>query len=117
MAFVNKEVRRNICVITEDEKTAIKDWMRTKVDLWIEKHGNDEFIVRNLLMLTKVDLDWIGTPLRVLTDYYLRFYTVTAARKEAGRALGWLVKSMLNEDVCIFDTSHERRVRSYWLVV
>jgi hypothetical protein len=114
MAFVNEEVLRNIAVLTEGETTEIKDCMRTKVDLWIEKKRSRKFTVRKLLALAKIDPDWTGTPLRALTDHYLGFHTEVAARKAAGRALGWLVKSMLKEDARVFYTS-QGAVRNYWL--
>lgn len=98
------------------QKNEIKNFMRAKVGLWIEKQGSRKFTVRKRLALAKIDPDWTGTPLRALTDHYLGFRPEVAARKAAGRALGWLVKSMLKEDARVFHTS-QVAVRSYWLKV
>lgn len=114
MAFVTDEKLWNVSGITTAERRGVEAFIKSKVDAWITARGSDAFEVRDLL--ADVDPTWKGTPLRALTDHYRLSCNEASAREKAGRALGKLVKSILNDDRRLFETSSEGRARSYGYV-
>ena len=87
-------------------------FLQGAVYAWCEQHGTDAFAARDFV--GDKNYYWQGTPLIVLFDhYYTHNQNGDYAVKQAGRALGHLLKRVIVEDKRTFTTHIAKRVRHY----
>lgn len=95
------------------DNALICSFLQGAVYAWCEKHGTDAFAGRDFV--GDKNYYWQGTPLIVLFEHYNQQYPKRGryAVKQAGRALGHLLKRVIVEDKRTFTTHIAKRVRHY----
>ena len=97
---------------TDEEIAAMRNFLQGAVYCWCKNRRDEWFAARDLL--GGDNYYWEGTPLYSLYDYYLdgdednNDYAV----EEAGKAAGRLLKSVIVDDMRIFET-REGYTREY----
>lgn len=103
--------------LDERDLRDIEMFMRGAVYCWIKNHPTKWFAVHDLV--GGLINDWEGTPLLILRDRNAARHpgNEKTAHDQAGRDLGWIVKSMLHEDGRMFRTRRvEDQPREYrWI--
>jgi hypothetical protein len=104
MAIIPFSQLRAVNGIFDPELHDIKVFMRGAVYCWMKNHPTDWFAVHDLV--GGLINDWEGTPLRKLRDMHDATHpgNERAAHDQAGRDLGWIVKSMLHAEERSFRT-------------
>lgn len=95
------------------DEAMICSFLQGAVFAWCEQHGTDAFAARDFE--GDKNFHWQGTPLIVLFEHYNQLYPNRGryAVKQAGRALGHLLKRVIVEDKRTFTTHIAKRVRHY----
>ncbi len=116
MALLKGSKLRQDFGIPSDQLKAIKNFLQGAVYCWI-KNKNEEFFAARDLM-GGANFDWYGTPLYWLYDKHIKKgKTEKAAIDEAGKDLGWILKSVLDEDKRTFESRDEGRANGYkWVI-
>jgi hypothetical protein len=107
---------RTVSDISEQQLHDIEMFMRGAVYCWIKNHPDRWFAVHDLV--GGLINDWEGTPLLMLRDLHDAQDppNEAAAHDEAGRALGWIVKTMLHREARRFETRRGDIAREYrWI--
>jgi hypothetical protein len=112
MALLHTSPVRDVHGITPDEETPIKKFLQGAVYSRIKDHPDEWFAARDLV--GGVNTDWAGTPPQAL---YCKHTTAGKqnddAIKAAGIDLGWLLKSVLDEDWRTFEATKDELVSKY----
>lgn len=95
------------------DEALICSFMQGAVYAWCDAHGTEAFAARDFV--GEQNNLWQGTPLVVLFDHYNQLYPGRGryAVKQAGRALGHLLKRVIVEDKRTYTTHIAKRVRHY----
>jgi hypothetical protein len=103
---------RDVSGISDDDKNLIKAFMQGAVYCWVKNRRDEWFAVRDLM--GGPNFNWDGTPLQVLFDKHIEAGKYEdSAVKAAGIDLGWLVKTVLDEDRRTFEIIKEELVNKY----
>jgi hypothetical protein len=103
---------RDVSGISDAEKDSIKAFMQGAVYCWVKNRKDEQFAVRDLM--GGENFDWNGTPLQVLFDKHIEAgKDEESAIKAAGIDLGWIVKTVLDEDRRTFEVVKEELVNKY----
>ena len=115
MIINNDGVFRDIYGISVNQKQSIKDFLQGAVYCWCKNRKNEWFSVRDLM--GGENYDWKGTPLFPLWQKRAdKGWDDEEAIKEAGKEVGWLLKSVLQKDQRNFETIKEELIRKYrWI--
>ncbi|MCF0214919.1 MAG: hypothetical protein HUK21_00405 [Fibrobacteraceae bacterium] len=112
--FINpKEKLRDVKIVNEKEKNDIKNFLQGAVYYWCKNRKNERFSLQSLM--GGENFYWEGTPLIRLYEERKKICAKTAI-KEAAKAAGWLLKTVLAKDKRKFDSKIEARNKSYWCV-
>jgi hypothetical protein len=112
MTLNPKSDLRDVYGISDVERDLIKAFMQGAVYCWVKNRRDEWFAVRDLM--GGENFDWNGTPLQVLFNKHIELgKDEEAAIKAAGIDLGWLVKTVLDEDRRTFDVIKEELVNKY----
>ena len=97
---------RDVYGISDADKALIKAFMQGAVYCWVKNRQGDWFAVRDLM--GGMNADWNGTPLQVLFEKHIDVgKDEDQAFTAAGIDLGWLVKTILDEDSRTFEVVTE----------
>lgn len=116
MAIIPFSQLRTVNGISEKQLLDIEMFMRGAVYCWIKNHPDRWFAVHDLV--GGLINDWEGTPLLVLRGLRDEQDPLNeeAAYDAAGRALGWIVKTMLHQEDRRFRTRRVEKAREYlWI--
>lgn len=98
----NSKLRKNFGV-SNGELALAKSYLQGAVYCWVKNRESEIFAVRDLFGGT--NFDWHGTP---LFCFYQKHIDIgkdnESAIEEAGKDVGWLLKTVLNDDKRTFDT-------------
>lgn len=112
MALTEKSKLRHDFGISENELKLIKAFLQGAVYCWVKNLKGNVFAVRNLM--GGVNFDWKGTPLYCLYEKHIRLgKDDESAIDEAGKDLGWILKSVLDEDKRTFETYSVNMAKGY----
>jgi hypothetical protein len=112
MALNPSSELRDVYGISDTEKSLIKAFMQGAVYSWVKNREDESFAVRDLV--GGANFDWDGTPLIVLYEKHFKAGKDKASAIEAAaKDLGWLVKTVLDEDKRTFIPSKSGLVSHY----
>lgn len=98
MPIINDDskLRKNYRV-TPEELSSAKSFIQGAVYSWLKSRPNEGFAVRDLV--GGVNFDWKGTPLYCFFEkHHKKGKSGSDAITDAGKDVGWLLKSVLHED-------------------
>ena len=115
MALLKKSKIRNKFGISDDELKAIRNFIQGAIYCWVKNQKDKFFAVRDLM--GGDNYEWEGTPLYCLYKKHInKGKSQEKAIKEAGKDLGWILKSVLNDDKRIFDSCDLGKTKGYkWI--
>ena len=115
MAITPRSELRDVSGINDTDKALIKAFMQGAVYCWVKNRKDEAFAVRDLM--GGENFEWDRTPLMPLYRKHIRAGKDNdSAIKAAGQDLGWLVKSMLDEDRRTFVVGDAGLANSYrWI--
>lgn len=88
---------RKVRGISEEQSSLIKSFLQGAVYSWVKNRKGEKFAVRDLV--GGDNFEWEGTPLIVLYKKHENLGKDSAsAINDAAKDLGWLLKSVLDED-------------------
>lgn len=94
------------------DEALILSFLQGAVYAWCDAHGTEAFAARDFV--GDKNFYWQGTPLIVLFNhYYTHNQNGNYAVKQAGRALGHLLKRVIVDDKRTYTTHIAKRVRHY----
>ena len=107
----SSKLRKNFGIPSDDLK-AIKNFLQGAVYCWVKNRKGEFFAAQDLM--GGINKDWNGTPLFCLYKKHIaKGKTKKAAIAEAGKDLGWILKSVLAEDKHIFKSCNKGLVKGY----
>lgn len=117
MTLLNQSEVRDVRGIDINEKNLVRAYIQGAVYCWIKNRENEWFAVRDLV--GGVNTDWRNTPLQPLFTRHLRDgMSDDEAFEAAAKDIGWLVKSVLNDDQRVFELNNSGYVNSYrWVEI
>ncbi len=99
------KMRKSFC-ITDEQLALIKAYLQGSVYSWVKNREGEVFAARDLVGGT--NFDWDGTPLYCLYEKHIILGKDNqSAIDEAGKDLGWILKTVLAKDKRTFE-SHEK---------
>ena len=106
---------RNVTGITEEDQRRIRDFLQGQVYAWCNARTDDWFSARDLL--GGLGSDWTGTPMIVLYEKHInQGKDEEQAIADAGKDAGWLLKSVIDQDIRTFETREANLIRNYrWM--
>ena len=107
MLSIESEIRK-VYEITQEEETAICNFLQGAVYCWCKNRPDEWFGMRDLM--GGDNYYWQGTPLYCL---YIKHSDKSTAVEDAGKDSGWLLKKIIYEDKRHFDTKKEGLIRKY----
>ena len=115
MSLITPSELRDVSGITDEQKNLIKKFMQGAVYCWIKNRSGEQFAARDLV--GGENFDWTGTPLKALYDKHkAKGKSSAEAIDDAGKDLGWLLKSVIHEDKRRFESDKSGLVSVYrWL--
>ncbi len=114
MALLKESQLRHNFGIEESKLKAIKCFLQGSVYCWIKNRSDEIFAARDLM--GGEHFDWAGTPLMCLYEKHIPHKDNQSAIKEAGKDLGWILKSVLHEDKYTFETHDKGLTKGYkWI--
>lgn len=115
MALTPTSALRDVHGIDDNQKRLIKAFMQGAVYCWVKNRKGEPFTLRDLV--GGENFEWGGTPLLALYQKYITAGRANDSAIEcAARDLGWLLKTVLEEDKRTFETAKAGLVSSYrWL--
>ena|ERR1700733_11683990 len=112
MTLVPQSDLRTIGGISDDEITAIRNFLQGAVYCWCKNRPDEWFSLRDLM--GGENTRWAGTPLLAL--YEKHEGSSEDPVLQAGQDGGWLLKRVISEDLRRFETREAYRIREYhWL--
>jgi hypothetical protein len=112
MAFQIETELRDVKGISVDQKALIKAYLQGSVYSWIKNRKGEQFAVRNLV--GGENTDWAGTPLQVLYDKHADGgKDDNDAVEAAAKDVGWLLKTVLDQDKRTFSLGKSGLVNAY----
>ena len=115
MAFVHSTQLRAVRGLTANDLPPIHTYLQGAVYAWVKDRRAQVFALRDLV--GGANFDWSGTPLSALYEKHIRLGKAEAeAIKAAGRDAGWILKSVLQADLRMFDRLQVGRSIGYrWI--
>lgn len=110
MTLVPKTKLRKKFGINECELHSIKCFLQGAVYCWTKNLKNKTFAVRDLM--GGENSNWQDTPLQCLFEKH-KEKGEESAMKEAAKDLGWILKSVLEEDKRVFDSVDAGKTKVY----
>ncbi len=106
---------RAVTGITDEGEIRMRDFLQGQVYAWCNARTDDWFSARDLL--GGLGSDWTGTPMIVLFEKHINLGKDEAqAIADAGKDAGWLLKSVIDQDIRTFETREANLIRNYrWL--
>ncbi|KAF3984802.1 MAG: hypothetical protein HFP81_00255 [Methylococcales symbiont of Hymedesmia sp. n. MRB-2018] len=116
MALVKKSKLRKDFDISPEDLKAVKNFLQGAVYCWVKNRKDEFFAARDLM--GGDNFNWRGTPLYCLYKKHIgKGKTKEAAIDEAGKDLGWVLKSVLAEDKRTFESCDKGLAKGYkWVV-
>lgn len=112
MALAEKSKLRHDFGISENELKLVKAFLQGAVYCWVKNLEGNVFAARDLM--GGVNFDWKGTPLYCLYEKHIRLEKDDeSAIDEAGKDLGWILKSVLDEDKRTFEIYNVNMAKGY----
>jgi hypothetical protein len=113
MPLINNDTKlRHKFGISDDQLHSIKCYLQGAVYCWVKNRKDEIFAARDLV--GGENWDWKGTPLYCLYEkHYHAGKNDAAAIDEAGKDLGWILKSVLSEDKRRFETHEKGLTKDY----
>lgn len=112
MALSPSSGLREVSGIDDAQKTAIKTFLQGAVYCWVKNRKGEAFAARDLV--GGENGNWGGTPLQVLYEQHIADGKAEAAAEDAAaRDVGWLMKSVLDQDERTFTSSNDGWVSVY----
>lgn len=113
MSLLNNETKlRYNFGISESELNLIKAYLQGSVYSWIKNREGEIFAARDLV--GGQNFDWDGTPLYCLFQKHKDAgKDDDSAVAEAGKDLGWILKTVLSEDKRTFETHEKGLTKGY----
>jgi hypothetical protein len=113
MALIDNETRlRYKFGIKDNELYSIKCFLQGAVYCWVKNKEGAFFAARDLM--GGKNFDWKGTPLFCLYQKHIAMGKDNeSAIDEAGRDLGWILKTVLHEDKRSFKVQDNGRANGY----
>ena len=107
---------RNVNGISDTERNQLHSFLQGAVYCWCKNRRDEWFSIRDLM--GGENFNWNGTPLFPLFQKRVNEdWDDDDAIREAGKEAGWLLKSVLNNDLRRFETKKEELVRKYrWVI-
>ncbi len=101
--------------ISDAQLALIKAYLQGSVYSWIKNRVGEIFAARDLV--GGANFDWDGTPLYCLYQKHIDSGKHNKeAIDEAGKDLGWILKTVLNEDKRTFETHEKGLTKGYrWI--
>lgn len=114
MLLTPSRMRYNYAISAE-ELERIKDYLQGAVRAWIRDRPNKTFTTRDLV--GGANRDWNGTPPQCLYNRHIaRRNNHQYAMKQAAIDLGWILKTVLQDDPRTFESCNAGRTRGYkWI--
>ncbi len=115
MPLLNKSKLRYDFGIDPIDLPPIKYFLQGAVYCWIKNRKDEVFAARDLM--GGENFEWAGTPLYCLYEKHInKGKDVESAIDEAGKDLGWILKSVLDEDKRSFKTYDKGMTKGYkWI--
>jgi hypothetical protein len=115
MSLIRKSKLRSNFGINETELNYIKSFLQGAVYCWIKNRKDEVFAARDLM--GGENFEWYGTPLYcIYTKHINKGKDNESAIDEAGKDLGWILKSVLDEDKRSFETYDKGKTNGYkWI--
>jgi len=115
MSLINKSKLRYEFGISNEDLHSIKCFIQGTVYCWIKNRKNEVFAARDLM--GGENFEWYDTPLYCLYEKHINNgKNSKAAIDEAGKDLGWILKSVLHEDKRSFETYVKGLTKGYkWI--
>ena len=107
---------RNVTGISDIQRDQLHSFLQGAVYCWCKNRKDEWFSIRDLM--GGDNFNWNGTPLFPLWQKRADDgWDENDAIVEAGKEAGWLLKSVLNNDLRRFETKKEELVRKYrWII-
>ncbi len=100
---------RDVKKISDDDMTAIRNFLQGAVYCWCKNRKNEWFSLRDLM--GGDNFHWQGTPLFSL--YQKHKDTSDNPTSDAGKDAGWILKKVISDDNRKFKTKKEEMIRKY----
>lgn len=116
MTIINDDSKlRKTHGVSASELEAAKSFIQGAVYSWLKNRPNEGFAVRDLV--GGVNFDWKGTPIYCFFEkHHNKGKANSAAIIEAGKDVGWLLKSVLSEDKRNFEKYDQGQTNGYrWI--
>jgi len=115
MSLLNKSKLRYDFGIDPIDLPPIKYFLQGAVYCWIKNRKDEVFAARDLM--GGENFEWEGTPLYCLYEKHInKGKDIESAIDEAGKDLGWILKSVLDEDKRSFETYDKGMTKGYkWI--
>ncbi len=112
--IINDSKSKNVTGITPEETNQIYNFLQGSVYCWCKNRPHEWFATRDLL--GGANFDWNGTPLYVLYNKHINNGKPNEeAIEQAGKEVGWLLKTVLMNDLRQFE-SQPGHVKTYrWI--
>jgi hypothetical protein len=100
---------RDVSGLSDDQRTAIANFLQGAVYCWCKNRRDEWFSLRDLM--GGDNFFWDGTPLDTLFEKHEP--SSQDPTKQAGQDGGWLLKSVIHRDRRNFETREEHMIREY----
>ena len=112
MTIINPSKMRQSFGISNEELDRIKCFLQGSVYCWIKNRKDEVFAARDLV--GGENYDWNGTPLIPLYQKHIGSgKSHDEAVSEAGKDLGWILKTVLHEDKREFEVHDAGMANGY----
>ena len=112
MALIQSSEIRDVLGISDEEKSLIKAYLQGAVYTWVKNRKDEWFAARDLV--GGENFEWSGTPLIVLYEKHInKGKPSDEAIIGAAKDLGWLLKSVLNDDKRHFEVGKNGLTAAY----
>ncbi len=109
MAMNPQSEVREVSGLSDDQRTAVANFLQGAVYCWCKNRRDEWFSLRDLM--GGDNTFWDGTPLQAL--YEKHQHSSQDSTRQAGQDGGWLLKSVINSDRRTFVTREEHMIREY----
>ena len=112
MTLIEPSENRDVHGISDNQKKLIKAYLQGAVYSWVKNCSGKQFAARDLV--GGENFDWNGTPLIALYEKHIKLgKTNEAAIEDAGKDLGWLLKTVISEDKRNFEIGRSGLTAGY----